>query len=812
MKPLELTLEGFMSYREPTTFSLEDRSLFGIVGPTGAGKSSILDGLIYALYGRTPRIGKDTKKLINAREDQARVQLVFQGGGRTWEVTRVLRNKGPSVHVIHERDDASEPISGEGPVSAKVAELVGLDFDAFCSSVTLPQGQFSQFLRATPTERSKILKGVFRLERVDLLQSAAKTRRGVVEAEIARLSEFLAGFPEDIVGAEAELVSRVDTSKALVAQISAALPAVVAAEKTIAVIESRLQALESQRSQAEAAQSVLPMADEVVEVAKAAGEAASTLTSASEVLRRIVESHEAAERSYTDLVESFGGPQWFTDVGRAITERERLVSEFAPLQAGLAGAESSRVETGSKVAAAEAQMKADLATITTAKATLIGLQQAHRAHLLRADLKAGEPCPVCEVPVTTIPATGSIGALDVAESEVSRAETAYERSRKLLEDSRADLKLVDQRAADMKQRLDELQVKLDVVVGQLSGLVGDIEPEQELSRREGIIAGLALKVEEMKAARNEAMTNEVHARDAFAGAEKRRLDLVTGLNNARGRLGMPVLEVDSAHQVLVEASEATRAAAETAITAANEQLLALGGETAASNELIVDFRALFDARPGEPVHAVLVRAEAAASDDQRGLEQFRSALGERKRSLEQLDLLRAKADILQRLIADLTDARFTAYLLQARRRLLSELGSDKLMELTGRYRFDPDGNFNILDEGSGTTRGPDTLSGGETFLASLALALALSDAAAREGGVLDCFFLDEGFGSLDAESLNLALEGIERLATPGRLIGLISHVRDMQAEMEDLIVLDKAPDGSTIVIQHEGPFGYAPLI
>jgi exonuclease SbcC len=128
--------------------------------------------------------------------------------------------------------------------------------------------------------------------------------------------------------------------------------------------------------------------------------------------------------------------------------------------------------------------------------------------------------------------------------------------------------------------------------------------------------------------------------------------------------------------------------------------------------------------------------------------------------------------------------------------------------LTGRYRFDDEGQFHIVDETNGTVRTPETLSGGETFLASLALALGLAEVVAQQGGRLNCFFLDEGFGSLDLASLDLALDGIEAIATPGRVIGLISHVGGIQARVDDLIVLDKSKDGSTEVVQTEGPLAY----
>ncbi len=65
MRPRELILDGFRSYAGSTTISWEDRRLVGIVGPIGSGKSSILDGISFALYGKTPRMGAETRGLIN---------------------------------------------------------------------------------------------------------------------------------------------------------------------------------------------------------------------------------------------------------------------------------------------------------------------------------------------------------------------------------------------------------------------------------------------------------------------------------------------------------------------------------------------------------------------------------------------------------------------------------------------------------------------------------------------------------------------------------------------------------------------------
>ena len=108
----------------------------------------------------------------------------------------------------------------------------------------------------------------------------------------------------------------------------------------------------------------------------------------------------------------------------------------------------------------------------------------------------------------------------------------------------------------------------------------------------------------------------------------------------------------------------------------------------------------------------------------------------------------------------------------------------------------------VIDSADSTRRA-DSLSGGETFLASLGLALALAEMVAGTGGRLDAFFLDEGFGTLDPEHLDLAMEGIERLVAgdSDRLVVIVSHVPELRMRLEDLIELERNPvTGDTKVL------------
>jgi len=150
--------------------------------------------------------------------------------------------------------------------------------------------------------------------------------------------------------------------------------------------------------------------------------------------------------------------------------------------------------------------------------------------------------------------------------------------------------------------------------------------------------------------------------------------------------------------------------------------------------------------------------------------------------------------------------RFIAYVQREALAVLAADASSRLLHLTAeRYRLEADaGEFVVIDQLNGDERrSVKTLSGGETFLASLALALALSERLpelAGNGGAmaLESLFLDEGFGSLDAESLDIAIEGLERLAGGQRMIGVISHVPEIAERLPERIDVLKSPDSSRI--------------
>lgn len=154
---------------------------------------------------------------------------------------------------------------------------------------------------------------------------------------------------------------------------------------------------------------------------------------------------------------------------------------------------------------------------------------------------------------------------------------------------------------------------------------------------------------------------------------------------------------------------------------------------------------------------------------------------------------------------------FERYLLQTYLTEVLEVANRRLIRLTrGRYQFlisSEKGSYrrstgleiNIYDDNAGAIRRAQTLSGGESFIAALALALSLADVIQQQAGgiAIEALFIDEGFGSLDEDSLEMALEALEMIEQEGRLIGIISHVRELKERVFQQLIVETNGNGQS---------------
>lgn len=173
---------------------------------------------------------------------------------------------------------------------------------------------------------------------------------------------------------------------------------------------------------------------------------------------------------------------------------------------------------------------------------------------------------------------------------------------------------------------------------------------------------------------------------------------------------------------------------------------------------------------------------------------------------EELDVEEEALRVYDLLAGDLRSDKFQAYVLYEVFTELVQGASARLLRLTGeRYslRF-VDEEIRVVDhDNADETRISDTLSGGETFLASLALALELSDQVQRAVGAvnLDSLFIDEGFGTLDPDTLALVAETLHGLRVGGRMVGIITHIPELRDEFAQQVIVTKHQGFSTVEVR-----------
>jgi exonuclease SbcC len=836
VRPLELRLRNFRSYfGEESVFSFRERSLVGIVGPIGAGKSTILDAIAFALYGKTPTVAAATKTLIHQRAADATVALRFEVDGEVWEAVRLLRVKGQSQHALYRleadrpEEEPIERITMEGDVNARIVELLGLEFDAFGRSVLLAQNRFAEFLRARPVERDKVLKGVFGHDRLDAMRDAAKARSAALRIDLEKLGIRVEQLDRLAARLE-ELEEQARTLDGRVAALREAKPEFDALEGRIEDAGDRLSAAERRAAELGDLAERLPdpaitsrLLDEAAGAAEKRAALAGVLESAQDALTEADRAlAEAEDRGITRTIEAASSKL------AELAPTDRTASEALQRVRSVAARIRDHEEKRSKATAradaaeeaegaAEAEAAARARAVAEAEAALVEQRHAEMATTLRAELHEGGECPVCAQVVPVVPdvePSPGVAAAEQALVEASahrdRADRARLRAAAEAQGAREalqaidveDVRLTDERAAvDAAAR--SAAAALDAVRDSLADLLGPGDPQELLQRlkeshagRQSAAADARKAVERARADHDAAIREQQELGKQLSALQVTLIGLIA-------KLDAPMTIDDDTPQTLRAVLANVRTAwSEMGSDLQREKTRAREDVAAASRQrdrLLASLEV--DGAFGE----VLANAAAEAQMTARAIAADREELAEAGSLIEQRNAAEAERARYEQISSDLTDSRFVRYLLDDERTRLAALGSEHFERLSsGRYRFSEDGKFDIVDlTAAEAVRKADSLSGGETFLASLALALALAEMVARTGGRLDAFFLDEGFGSLDPEHLDLAMEGIEALVADGggRLVVVVSHVPELRSRVEDLIVLDRNPvTGDTRVL------------
>ncbi|MXW62121.1 MAG: SMC family ATPase [Acidimicrobiaceae bacterium] len=216
MRPLRLEMKGFGAFREKTEVDFGDVELAAFVGATGSGKSTIIDGITFALFGVVTRYDdrRAVAPAINQMEPEARVSLEFEVDSECYTAVRVARrtdNGATTKEARLERggaDQDSEVLAGKASeMEQAVEQILGLDFDRFTKTVVLPQGRFAAFLHDKPKDRQELLRQLLDLGIYERMGVQARQRANTARVRLEELEPRL----EAEVPSEEQIASLAET-------------------------------------------------------------------------------------------------------------------------------------------------------------------------------------------------------------------------------------------------------------------------------------------------------------------------------------------------------------------------------------------------------------------------------------------------------------------------------------------------------------------------------------------------------------------------------------------------------------------------
>ena len=800
MRPLRLDLAGFGVFREQTTVDFTDADFFALVGPTGSGKSTVLDAICFALYGRVPRWG-DARSVAGAlapSSSEARVRLTFETAGERFVATRVVRRDGKGrvktgaaglqrmpagfdprrFDTGLTPDDLGEVLAGTpSEMDPAVTEVIGLPYDQFVTCVVLPQGEFAEFLHAKPATRQQILVNLLNLSIYGRIRERAVARASRADAELAATERLLADLADADEAALAAAETRLAAVTALAESVEEALPRLAAAR---ADRDRAAEQLREHDAQITALAAVRPP-DSVAALAEAASTARTALAAAADA---VTEAEEQEEKQRAALAAA-GDPATVRVLLAAHQERQRLATQAATVSETVAAAQREHAAASEALAAAQAEAARTAAALEAAREAYSRAQTADLAAAMRTHLVAGRPCPVCEQPVATVPRVPADSAVARAEAAGKAARAEADAAAQAVAERDAALRGLDRALAAARAQAETLAARLADLDAQLADAPGPEPLRQDLAR----ITAAEHRLGEATAAVRAAREAHRRASSALESAEHRLRAGWREFDAVRDALaphGPPPADRDD----LAAAWDALATWATERAGALRDARPQVAAAVAAAEQAVTDARAAIVDRfaaaevsaPGDETgypRAAAVAVERARAERDRLVERRAQADQLRHRRGE----LEREAQVARTLAQHLRANNFEAWVLEEALDRLVEGASTILRELSGgQYDLAHDGReFWVVDHhDAGLRRGVRTLSGGETFQASLALALALSEqlaGLATTSASLESILLDEGFGTLDTATLDAVAATLENLAARGdRVVGVVTHV------------------------------------
>lgn len=898
MKPLKLTLSAFGPYAGVTEIDfakLGETGLFLVTGDTGAGKTTIFDGITFALYGETSGGIRESSMLRSKYakpETPTFAELTFLYKNREYTVKRspdyerpkargtgTTMQKGEAVFLP---PDGGNPITKVREVTAAVTELIGLDMKQFSQIDMIAQGDFRKLLLAETDERSVIFRKLFHTDIYHTIQEKLRFEAGSLDKEYKELLRsilqymdqvrvpetpsgeqweklltegleghleegmelldvFLEGDRENLDRVQKEIEAMEESLQSLVQTLGKAYQQREAREK-LAVKKARYEEIkplalegkaacekaEEDYKKTESLALLMEGARERLKKHTMSEELEKELEHTGQALEKLEKKKKEAEKTKEQLkVFLEEGGKELTDLALAGEEKQECVYELEKLDKVRESLDTYR-RLRKSLEAKQALYKEAAGRYREQKELADRLQRAffdEQAGILAQGLEEGMECPVCgathhlKLAKCTAPAPTREEVerqqekTAKQEKQVSEASAEARSARELAvtaheafvtgfhglfgEESETEqaAKLMEARGETLRESLkkaEEKQKRKAFLEKRISESQKELEKtgRQESELSQSIAAGMAKAAhireqgQQLKKELGEKTASQVREEIRLLTQQKETIEKTyEKAKNTYEQIQREITELTAAMDTLKEQLKTAEPVETEELEARKNEFIQ---EKTKKNQIRDQLALRLQTNRG-----IKEKLEIQKKNYEKTESRWRwmkvlsdTANGNLKGKARMMLETYVQTWYFDCIIAR-ANVRFLTmssgqYELVRRKEAASKVGKSGL-------------ELDVVDHYNGTVRSVKTLSGGETFQASLSLALGLSDEIqASNGGVeLETMFVDEGFGSLDEEALEQAMKALQGLSEGRRLVGIISHVAELKERIDKKITVRK---------------------
>ena len=873
--------------------------IFAITGPTGSGKTTILDAICLALYGRTPRldrVNRSGNEVMSRQTGECFAEVTFEAQSKRYRChwSQHRARKKPDGELQAPKHEIADADSGEifeskiKGVAEEIATATGMDFDRFTRSMLLAQGGFAAFLQAVPDDRAPILEQITGTEiysrisiRVHERQRDEQEKLNLFRAETAGIvilepeqeqaleqtlenkrkeeTELAAASAATgkaiawltlIDGLKKEIVSLADEADKLQGEIEAFKPdrEKLGRALSAAALDGAYATLTAARKQQAADQAALKIEEAALPGLEiSAKEQAEALQAAEQ---QTVQTKEALKAAAPTLQKVRALDQKLDDQQKTVADSEAgCKRDTAKIDADKK-ARFAELDKRSKACEALQGVDAFLKEYVQDEkpTTLLREYRAEKDALLRemaflakiaeleahrAKLQDGKPCPLCGA--TEHPfAAGNVPLPDETEQKIDALTRLIDKVEDLIgrkteiekqiADIDSEVKRLDAvietqgtALAEKLEQLETLKKELAAASAERQSLYGDKQPDDEEHRLNQAIAAAESAEKQTRERHHEHQQKWNTAKDRAASLKRRIEHQEPELKKLETEFSAALAPVGFAdeEQFLAARLSAERRAELTATAKGldDRQTELKARQKDREAHLAKELALKLTDEPLEALEPRFKEQEETLKEVRDTIAGLKHKLNENTVAKERMETKQTAIEAqknecrrwenLHELIGSADGKKYRNFAQGLTFDMMIGHANRQLQNMTDRYLLTRDDTspleLNVVDNyQAGEIRTTKNLSGGESFIVSLALALGLSHMASQNVRV-DSLFLDEGFGTLDEEALETALETLANLQHDGKLIGVISHVSALKERIGTQIQVTPKSGGRSVL-------------